>query len=672
MRNRGVLCLSVCLLMSCSPELPKTIGLSSPQPSSSPKASSNPAVPVNMLPTTPTPQPSGSASAAQGGATVNASAGPVPAASQTPGASPSPSPSAQVLASTPPSPSADGSLSALPLTGSDIDVSRHKLYQGEPSIAIDAKGNFVVVWLRLEGSDKLNIYAQRYLADGTPRGSVLTVNSESVVLTDTQKSFLSIKAFHNLPQVAMGSDGGFSVLFGKSEGLFLRTYSNEGWPLREETRIATLADDGEPALAALPGGQWVAAWRTEGSPVEVQRFDEIGKAIGTSHRPFGTLHSNRLAVSPLGNFLLVSDGRGQRYDERGRPDGESFSVPLSSYRPGLGMDKDGNFLATADAYQGKRIMMALRFDKEGKAINSPFQVNDQDLDYEDSAQAVAMMDAQGRSAILWGEMRHDFTKGPISLKRYDAAGKALEGEYRVNSLTEGFSAKPSGAMNAAGRFVVAWQNWNDNQGEYRILAKVLDLNQALPPVQNLAAVPVDCSKEALERVAPASTLTPEQEALRQQTLAKPVYTGPIDIRLRVGSQSIDPRTPGALNGLAPDTSGFGAVLVNGSSRLPFEPGTLIASPRKSGCFDQFRNLFEAEVKDQLSSSYLLRPKLSKAPLDKVEELVRAYNKGIPVDITSIEFSSLEAMQTFVILLDILINHAHYVNGISLNIALSPA
>lgn len=168
-------------------------------------------------------------------------------------------------------------------------------------------------------------------------------------------------------------------------------------------------------------------------------------------------------------------------------------------------------------------------------------------------------------------------------------------------------------------------------------------------------------------------MSPELEKLRQQALNKPVYTGPIEIKLKSGSGYVDPRTPGALSGLAADASPYGSVTINGMSQpMGFQIGTVIALPRKSGCFGEFLGLYEAEISDQMSGSALLRLKLARAPIDKLEELLRGYNKGLPQDITSIAFSSLEAMQTFTLYLDMLLNNPEYLGGLSLNVALTPA
>ena len=74
-------------------------------------------------------------------------------------------------------------------------------YQTEPAVAMDADGDFVVVWQSLYQDDSsYGVYAQRFDAAGAIQGEEIPVN------TYTENA-------QNLPAVAMDDDGNFVVVW---------------------------------------------------------------------------------------------------------------------------------------------------------------------------------------------------------------------------------------------------------------------------------------------------------------------------------------------------------------------------------------------------------------------------------------------------------------------------
>jgi hypothetical protein len=78
--------------------------------------------------------------------------------------------------------------------------------QWQPSVAMDADGDFVVVWHSRYGSDEHRdgVFAQRYAADGTPQGGEFQVN------TSTSSKVYDFR----YPRVAMNASGNFVIVWG--------------------------------------------------------------------------------------------------------------------------------------------------------------------------------------------------------------------------------------------------------------------------------------------------------------------------------------------------------------------------------------------------------------------------------------------------------------------------
>src|SRR5205823_10613147 len=114
------------------------------------------------------------------------------------------------------------------------------LKQLSPVVAMDAAGNFVVVWTRnnpyvSSDADYLgNIYARLFKADGQALGSEFVVNSFTA-------------ANQGAPAVAMEPRGNFIVAWngagsGDGSGVFARLFDSNGQPRAADFRVNTFTD----------------------------------------------------------------------------------------------------------------------------------------------------------------------------------------------------------------------------------------------------------------------------------------------------------------------------------------------------------------------------------------------------------------------------------------------
>ena len=129
-----------------------------------------------------------------------------------------------------------------------------------PSVAMDAAGNFVVTWdgdPNLAGSD--DIHARLYDVNGTPLGEQFLVNT-------------TLAGAQQYPQAAMNGDGQFVIVWdcrvdpdSESErDIFGRRFDSLGVPLGDEFQINTFVADDQrsPAVAIGPDGRFVAVWQS--------------------------------------------------------------------------------------------------------------------------------------------------------------------------------------------------------------------------------------------------------------------------------------------------------------------------------------------------------------------------------------------------------------------------
>jgi hypothetical protein len=103
-----------------------------------------------------------------------------------------------------------------------------------------------------------------------------------------------------------------------------------------------------------------------------------------------------------------------------------------------------------------------RYDAAGLPQGGEFLVNT----YTTSEQhyPVLAVDADGRFVVVWQSYTQDGGDWGVFGQRYDAGGAHLGAEFRVNAHTTGSQFEPDVAVDAAGHFVVVWSSYQDGSG----------------------------------------------------------------------------------------------------------------------------------------------------------------------------------------------------------------
>ncbi|WP_092048658.1 cadherin repeat domain-containing protein [Planctomicrobium piriforme] len=209
--------------------------------------------------------------------------------------------------------------------------------QQQPGVAIDADGDFVVVWksdyytfspFAISG---YSIFAQRYNASGVAQGSNLLVNPTQL---DT---------WAHEPSVAMDDTGNFLIAWEKSttqsgshDGIGARLYSANGTPDGSDFQVETYTTGWQtvPVVVADVGGGFSVYWTGEGPNATSIYRQQYG--LGAAPTDFGvsnaTIAENDPIGTVIGDFGGVVDGdSGQAYSYSlvagdGDVDNASFTI----------------------------------------------------------------------------------------------------------------------------------------------------------------------------------------------------------------------------------------------------------------------------------------------------------------------------------------------------------
>jgi hypothetical protein len=392
-----------------------------------------------------------------------------------------------------------GLLAAVPVSGEIPVNTTVSGNQTDAKTAMDANGNFVVVWTadgNLDGNGK-GVFAQRFDASGNKLGGEVRVNTTTA--NDQSQA-----------DVAMDANGNYVVVWtsanqdpGANDGIYAQRYNAAGVAQGGEFRVnATTSGDQTSASVTMDGnGNFVVVWSsTQNGNLDIyaRRFDGAGNALGAEMRVNSTAAGNQdaadVAADASGNFIVVwtadnnLDGNGkgvfaQRFDASGNPLGGEVRVNTfttnDQTQPTVAIAPGGDYVIawTSNGQDGDRGgIYAQRFDAAGVAQGAEMHVSTQTHDVQD-APSVAI-DGAGRFTVVWESNNQDGSNKGIYAQSYDANGFAIASEFQVNVTTANAQSLPAIAMRGTGDFVVAWQGQgaSDNSG---VTARLYQsLNQA--------------------------------------------------------------------------------------------------------------------------------------------------------------------------------------------------
>jgi hypothetical protein len=338
----------------------------------------------------------------------------------------------------------------LPL-GTELEVTVSNGDIGAPRVAMDAGGAFVVTWLNFAPE----IDARAYDADGQPRGDVFRVDS---TIFDYYHGYHSGGGDEKgPPDVTPASDGNFFVVWagGYNEYLYFR-HRHRGMrgALIDAAGSVTGPDFDvggssyyyarDPAIAGNAQGQFVVAW----TQLTDYTYDYSGPDLMRS--PNYGVRARRLA-----------NNGGSQSDRTDVAPGEGVDLDVA-------VDGAANFIVQ---WGGS----ARRYDGDGQPLGSEFQVKSPA--FAGGTYEVQVAAAEGGSfAVVWSSGINDEDHGDgsgsgIFARTFASDGSPLGSEIAVNTYTTGAQTHPVVAFTDPDDFVVAWQSDGQDGSDWTVAAR---------------------------------------------------------------------------------------------------------------------------------------------------------------------------------------------------------
>ncbi len=328
--------------------------------------------------------------------------------------------------------------------------------QRDPTVTALANGAYVITWTSDgQDADGFGIYAQRYLADGTPDGSETQINT---TVSNSQAA----------PTITTLTNGSYVITWrsnlqdSDSYGIFARHYNADGTAIGGETQVNTYVAlaQRDATITALKDGGYVITWTSYGQDTDsygifAQRYNAAGTPAGgeTQVNTQTTNSQSEPAVTALndGGYVIawqsnLQDGDGwgiyaQRYDATGAPVGNETLVNTYAIDdqsdPAMATLADGGYViswtSTGQDGSGDGIY-AQRYDANGIAVGAETRVNTYTTGDQSSSAITALDD--GGYVISWTSSGQDGSSNGIYAQRYDANGNVVQltGDSNANSL----------------------------------------------------------------------------------------------------------------------------------------------------------------------------------------------------------------------------------------------
>jgi len=373
--------------------------------------------------------------------------------------------------------------------------------QAFASVDMTPSGNYTIVWQSESGQDgdRSGVYARQFALPVTPQSGEILVN----YFTANHQRYA---------QVGMSTPGNSVTVWqnegqvGQQEGIYGMQFDPAGLPVlpgQYKVNLYANSSHSHPDLTVLPSGYQVIVWESaeqdgDGMGIYARLFDNANIARSNELPVATTITWNqrypRVSCDETGNYAVTwqswnQDGDGwgviaRLFNADGTPAGPEFTVnKISSgdqMNPDVAMSPTGEFVIVwqgplADSQYG---IFGQAFTSTGITDGSVFQVNT--FNQALVASPRIDMDADGNFVVVWYSLGQDSDGAGVFGQQFRAGGMPEGYEFQVNITTTQDQSFPDVACSAQGKFVVAWQSYQQDGDDEGIFVRAFD-----PPCQPL-------------------------------------------------------------------------------------------------------------------------------------------------------------------------------------------
>jgi hypothetical protein len=312
--------------------------------------------------------------------------------------------------------------------------------QESPAVAMDGKGDVIVVWASLVGMDSSFDIKGRLFRNGPSPSAEFPVNT----------NFPSAQCH---PAVSMDTSGAFVVAWdswdqdGGDRGVYARRFSPDGAPIGDEFLVnqTTAYSQARPAIRVRHDGSFVVIWESWNQDAP-SGYGVYGRVFTANGQPF----TDEFRVNTTVNDY-------QWYADLDVLPDNAFVVVWCSW------EQDG---ADGGVY-------LQRFDAAGQKMGGEIQVNQTTAFYQ-WLPRVRFLGGE-HLGVVWSSWKQDGSREGVYARLFDLNGRPLTFETQVNTTTAGFQWEPD--LVPTGRvpdeLLVVWSSWGQIGKDYEVVGRVV-------------------------------------------------------------------------------------------------------------------------------------------------------------------------------------------------------
>ncbi len=316
-------------------------------------------------------------------------------------------------------------------------------YQFRPDIAIKENGDFIITWGDERNGD-WDVYAQRYLNDGSPLGDNFKI-SDDTTNTSQRNSSISIDL-----------TGNFIVSWEDTRNdcdIYARRFNSEAIPLGNSFLVSTNTENTAQYSSEImedKDGNFTITW-------EDHRLGSNGDIFAQSYLNDGTAVDDNFKV----NDDIGSENQGN--PSIAKDNNDNFIIAWIDNR-----NCYGNSLSYGEVY-------AQRFAADGTATGNNFLVSNDSTESLLHFTTSISSDAEGNFVIAW-ESCISGDPSNIYAQRFSSDGTALGENFMVNNNGRYLNYCPVVACKKNGDFIIVWGDSEDGSKDNYAFNNSLDEN----------------------------------------------------------------------------------------------------------------------------------------------------------------------------------------------------
>ncbi len=350
------------------------------------------------------------------------------------------------------------------------------------AVAMRSDGSFVGVFSSTEDGDGWGVYAQRYAADGTPIGAQMHISQTTAL----DQQWASIGMADNGDFVITWTNDG------ATQDVYARRYLADGTPATNQFTVNTTVTgiQRNSTISVQDDGSFIVVWEGNGGGdaygIYLQRFDSSGAKVGSqtlvNTATAGNQEHATISVNQSGAFLVAwEDTTGihsQRFNAAGAKVGGGFDISNfdSAARTSVLLFDDGSFAA---AYSDTVLTINQIVLKTFSSSNTLTSTNLMGLfSVTNLGNPSLVGEGAGTFSVAW----EGFTLAgdmDVYYQNFTSAGTAASVINRINTHTTGDQKMVSGSMLSPDHMVFAFSGAGPTTGTgvyYSIINNAVVLN----------------------------------------------------------------------------------------------------------------------------------------------------------------------------------------------------